>query len=239
MKQSMRKLNLRTKRLLTAALALACALALVGVTRAWLAHERAVAALAAVDLPMSLLIRAGADEDKAYLDLSNIDVTQADDDGSNFGHKDFVFAVKSAYVSKFKLQLAYTTNNRFSYELYPAAECEATDPDMSVIYSPQSGPDVYYRTSGSKITLTALNAQAGDPKLAKSDDSYAEDTYGEYSNVNRYAYPLYFQSAAQDPVPSVGGTSLNYFILRVIWDVGSNERETDMIYIAAKTVSDD
>ena len=238
-----------------AALALVCALISGGVTFAWLTNQRTIAAVAAVDTPRSLWITAGHAEDAMFLDLSNIDVTIRPSDYATKGYyKDFVFAVKGAYISQYKIQLAYTTNNQFSYELYHATDVtpQSGAPESYNVeyYSKQYTRNYYYSidttytaelTRG--IAKTKLNPTGGsqDAKTAKTSDGYSKETYeglatsGQYANIDTYAMPIYEQTDSSiNSQPGSDNTFVNYYILRVKWDMRVNDRETDMIYISAK-----
>lgn len=80
---------------------------------AWFYFGRKAAAPADIDNPLAIYIKAGNKEDIKYIDLSNIDKTQ----GTTY---DVVFSVCGTNVEFYKLQLAFTTNNQFEYEIYPA-----------------------------------------------------------------------------------------------------------------------
>ena len=175
-------------------------------------------------------------EDVRYLYLNGIDATDTEHE-----YVDFVFCVYGKSISKFKLQLAYTTNNQFTYEIYAASEA-AVDSDGAVKYithdenSPQT---YYYKATGEAIAGTYLNDTTdGGETIADSTKHTA--TYGSYSSskVNRYAEPIYWQTDSA----ILGNSShvfVKYFILRV-WkgDKTVNDRETDVICIAAKSSSD-
>ena len=208
-------------------LILACVFAAATAARAWLSYERRAAAIAEIDAPMSLWIRAGNNEDAMYIDMSNINVAGGQK------YKDFIFAIAGEYVSSFKIQLAYTTNNQFSYELYKAEEVESTDPYDVEYYSKLTDGYRYYSATGSEISMTVLNGQDGSDRLAigSTSDYYYSETYGSYTNVHKNARPIYCQTGSAITVESTPFTE--YFILRVKWDERENDRETDMIYISA------
>ncbi len=250
MKQSNEKRN-HALRALAVVLAVACVLAAARASWAWLTRERAVVAVARVDAPMSLLINAGNAEDKQYLDLSNIDVNDS-------GHEEFVFAVSGAYVNQFKLQLAYTTNNEFTYQIYPAVSCAQAEAEVTYFsrqrYAAGETPyEFYYKRApgAAAYSMTARNPKDGTSvRLAAPDgnsgdvDDLYDRTYGDYANVDAYAVPMYWQTGLiqvgeGDAVPGQSYAFVKYFILQVNWettgdDKRSNDRETDMIYIAAK-----
>lgn len=244
---------------------------------AWLSgHE--VVVYAPINTSTSLYIGAGNEEDIKYLYLENIDLT------SDVRHKDYVFSVSGAFVRHYKIQLAYTTNNQFTFELYRAivvagdnAFASVASPtlvnirnyyekvngeyvkttdtainanktyyvvDADVKYTTQEGEDIYYKISGSAIAGIIPNETASNSNLGKNNDYYYSDTYGSYRNVNKYAIPLYWQMASTvDISKEVDGQQVrddfpHFYILRVIFgDKEINDRETDIICIAAKDFS--
>ena len=187
-------------------------------------------------------------EDVRYLYLEGID-TRSNTDGN--AYQDFVFCVYGENISNYKLQLAYTTNNQFTYEIYNAEEWneEGDIPDGAVRYVAQGHQHTYYYTaSGDAISGTYLNDKttAAGEKLGKdsSDESayaapqqYHIQTYGSYNNVQKYAEPIYWQTT----LPIQGNARqafVKYFILRVRENSKRvNDRETDVICIAAKSIS--
>lgn len=238
----------RWKAALIAALTILCAVAGAFTSWAWLSNERRAAAIVAVDVPMSIVITAGNQNNAQYLDLSNIDkATGAYDETEGKYYKDYVFAVTGTYLNAYKLQLAYTTNNQFTYKIYKAYK--ATAAEIATAQSLQgyvkyqakidSQPTFYHQIADSpNVPMTLLNA-SNDPMVAvKSGDFYAT-TYGTYdvSKVDPYAMPLYLHSgelAVRNRIDN--GAVVDYFILRVYWTGNQNTRETDMIYISAKAV---
>ncbi|MBR3641488.1 MAG: hypothetical protein IKN53_05620, partial [Oscillibacter sp.] len=197
---------------------------------AWLHTSRQVAAVAPVDNPMSIYINAAHQEDIQYMDLSDIDMERERPNGTRYNYQDFVFTVQGEYIRAFRLQLAYTTNNQITFEIYQAEE----DPNGDVLYvSAEDGSSVYYSADGGALPLTYLNAQSGN-KLA--NNTLHTDTYGSYNNVNLYAEPIYCQTTNTIAVRHREGIRFhNYFILRATWPAErTNDKETDIIYIAAK-----
>ncbi len=210
-----------------------------GVSYAWLRSQRRVAAGALIDSPMSIYINAGHLEDVLYLDLSGIDMERTDPlSGDRYNYQDFVFAVRGEDLQYFRLQLAYTTNNQFQFELYRALEY-ASPAAGRVEYHAANGTSYYYERNGAKLTLNYLNTLSGD-MLGDPADELNVETYkaggGKYGNVDQYAEPVYCKVANAIAVENLDGLNFyNYFILRVKWDPSrQNDRETDILYIAAK-----
>lgn len=212
---------------------------------AWFALRNGVLSYAPVANPELLFIGAGHRnfdsveheftddhfEDIRYLYFYGIDVESGE------SYYDYVFCVYGTMVSGYKLQLAYTTNNQFSYEIFPATE-SLSNSSGAVPYTTHSDTPqtYYYKATGSALAGSFLNAQTvGGEKLA--DNTKHTATYGAYNNVNKYAEPLYWQTTNAEN-GYLTGDFINYYILRV--NVGSkavNDRETDVICIAAKSFS--
>ena len=213
-------------------------------TYAWLYFERRTVAIKEIADPTAINISAGNHENYMYIDLSGIDLY----DGT---YKDFVFGISGTNINTFQMQLAYTTNNQFTFEVYRATEGavpSGVNPVGVVYYTThESTPRTltYYTTSNQVLNGTLVN-QKGDANLGKnqSDSSgdsknYYEKTYDDYSNVDKYAIPLYWQINDIVPTDVVNHDFCNYFILRVKWDGENrtNNKETDILYISAKRQS--
>ena len=228
---------------------LALSLAVTIPSFAWFARK-SVAAYAPVSANESLYIGAGhieiieredhthafdqdvPFEDVRYLYLNGIDATDVEHE-----YQDFAFCVYGEAITLFRLQLGYTTNNQFSYEIYNANEAQI-DSDGAVAYVTHGDTPAtyYYKATGEAIPGRLLNV-TGAATIANLDRH--TDTYGEYSSsyVNQYAEPIYWQT--NDAISgNSSGPFVKYFILRVYKeDKTVNDRETDVICIAAKSSS--
>ncbi|MBQ7715642.1 MAG: hypothetical protein IJT70_07220 [Clostridia bacterium] len=222
---------------------------------AWLVRGRRAAGVVEIDDPTSIYINAANKEDIRYLYMSGIDLeststthpTQA-----NKKYKDFVFCVRGI-ADAYKLQLAYTTNNQFEFELFHATKATGAVPEGAVaVVDYETHPDriaqQYYAAPGVRaITGHFLNRQteteANGKILAYTNDTYEQRTYGTYGDtagrVNEYAYPIYWQADdAIHTTPDQNGEFCDYYILRVIWEnTRRNDKETDIIYITARNIT--
>lgn len=201
---------------------------------AWLIVRKSLAAYAPVSANEALYIGAGhaeADtfENVRYMYFNGIDA--ADE------YSDYVFCVFGHFVSGFRLQLAYTTNNQFTYEIFNAIESD-TYSEGAVAHTTHTEPvaTYYYTIDGTAIAGAFLNATTVDGETVATGAEHTV-TYGSYSssNVNKYAEPLYWQTSAAITGDS-HGDFVKYFILRVhTGNKASNDRETDVLCIAAKS----
>ena len=68
-----------------------------------------------------------------------------------------------------------------------------------------------------------------------TNNPYFSNTYGNYENLNQYAVPIYWQTTGYQ-TGDRDSDVVNYYILRVIMNGKNvNDRETDIICIAAKS----
>lgn len=216
-------------------------------TASWFFLSRNVAAVAEIDNPTSIYITAGNREDVTYLDMSSIDLEVTPRE------KYFVFSVGGLGLSSYQLQLAYTNNNQFSYELYHAVEVSESDthkvaylthndPPSWKYYAidPDSDPD---SSESAAIAGHFLNLDGSSGDIRAGNGKH-EDTYDSYSSVHPYAEPLYWQTNSPISVRSNGSIIhpdpddpskfCDYYIIKVTWPKGrTNDRETDLLYISA------
>lgn len=255
-----RQPNSRLKSIVKAsiALTLVCAAFLLALTAyAWFYYGRTAAGVVEISNPNAIFINAANQEDIRFFDLGNIDVEDREN-GEGQTYKDIVFCIKGKNVHRYKIQLAYTTNNQFEYEIYHAelAENEGSVPGNAmshVIYDTHDSTPVtqhYYVPAGSTKLAGSLLNDAGDPdeKLAKDQteaDFWYKKTYAPdenetdqtYDYHHKYAVPLYWQTDSLILNPEEK-EFCHYYVLRVVWESGAhNDKETDIIYISAKNLS--
>lgn len=170
----------------------------------------------------------------------------------------YVFSVFGTNTEKFKLQLAYTNNNQFKYNLYSATEQDTKPAGSSINYVTHSNshttskaifssdlsilPDIpLYYVQDSQLSMTYLNIKSGsNDLLARTDDSYYQNNYGANTNVQERSVPIYCQTGNIDVLNSTSNKQFhNYFVLEVTWDTTRNaeKKETDMIAITVQRVS--
>lgn len=211
---------------------------------AWFSHQRNIATMAKINSPASLNLKAGHEEDIIQLKLSGINVG----DENTSGSKDFVFSVEGKDVSGYKLQLAHTTNIKFTYSIYKAIELAANE-DGAVKYVTANEEDIYYRKTialaGSYVNNTTKNSRT------IGNNQYTDKSYTNGESIQDFAEPLYWQvTSAINPKEIYEGTTsynaysgvsgkdkefLNYYVLHVEWDASViNDKETDIVYITAK-----
>lgn len=187
---------------------------------AWLYMQRSMETITKVNMPYALRIGAGDTQPIQQLELSNIDVS------GETKYKEVVFCVYSAQAEKkYQLQLAYTTNIGFSYQIYKAS----IDPQGDIDYL-----GIKYK-KGESLDGKYLNKDS----TGYATEAYHTTTYGNYdsSHVQKSAEPLYWKTNAVETLPTKSKSNdfyVNYYILRISWDDNvQNNKETDMIYLMA------
>lgn len=212
----------------------------------WFARGKQLLAYAPITSPEALYIGAGhrdtvngTFEDIRYLYFNGIDANDAD------GWSDYVFCVYGTAISGFNLQLAFTTNNQFEYEVYVASESPTPTANTLVDYQAHDEEQTHYYyeidqevNSGNPVAGSFLNLDAveyANNDLYLANNSRHASAYGLYGNVNRFAEALYWQTDSPIAGDSTGEFVV-YFILRVKTNgKTSNDRETDILCISAKS----
>ena len=204
---------------------------------AWLAADKRLLAYAPVSSPEALYIGAGhrdilnnTFEDIRYMYFDGLDAEDED-------YVDKVFCVYGKGISNYRIQLAYTTNNPFVYELYHATESDTYSEGAIEYKTHQETPATYYYSiSGEAMSGAYLN-KAELESIANSNKHL--ETYGSYLNVQKNAEPIYWQTPASPA--EVGDNKddfVNYYILRVCkGSITQNTKETDILCIAARSVT--
>ena len=180
---------------------------------AWFYHQRSMQTITRINAPNALQI-GGPGENRAIanLELSEIDVSEP-------GFKDVVFCVYSARKCAYDLQLAYTTNIDFGYSIFPA---QKNNQGGSSTVS--SFGETYFFKADNPITLNRV-------------ENSHNKTYGNYNEVQTKAEPQYWKASDRKlPDTSDNGYHVDYYVLRISWGENfQNDKETDMVYIMAKS----
>ena len=211
---------------------IACVLvlsAIGAVAFAWLAPYKGLVSYAPISSPEALHIGAGNGDNVRYMRFDGLDVESNDD------YFDKVFCVYGSGVASYKIQLAYTTNNPFTYNIFHADQSDEYSAGAVEYVTNETTPrTLYYSVNGAAIAGTFLNKD--DPEDLIANDDLHDHTYGEYDEVQINAEPVYWQTASAE-TGNERRYFVNYYILRVYKnDKTSNDRETDVLCIAAKTV---
>ena len=130
----------KKKKILLLTLAVLGLIAVGIVVYAWFFYKRQVETLTWIKTPIRLEIGSGNNHDIAYLDMGSID---ADTEGNAV---DYVFCVYGEPIDIYSLQLSYTTNIPFSYDIYRAnlSSSENSNTDDTTVdftYNDESGTE--------------------------------------------------------------------------------------------------
>ncbi|MDY4754088.1 MAG: hypothetical protein SO355_01920 [Candidatus Faecousia sp.] len=192
---------------------LALLLAAVG-TVAWMRYIRSLQTVTMVQVTNLSLV--GPDDNTLAIDLGDLDVST----GGSVG-KEYVFGVKSVNLKTCTIQLAHTTNIRFTYEIY-----KATKNDNSFTYDDSDLVDGDYLNKNENNVAF----QGDNDYFTKTYENQVETPY----SVQENAAPLYWQSDSDNPV-SITENDITYFVLKVTWENQKNTKETDMVYLTVGT----
>ena len=229
------------RRYITSIIALIVTLVIfLAVTLAWFFRQRELDTLSWIKTPMVLKILSGKEHDIAQLDMGSIDVAKGD--------RYYVFCVYGKPVDNYSLQLAYTTNIPFYYDVYRADDKQIGSIDLTY-----NGEVFYYNESDRVIAAKPLSelSKLGDNEVKKHQRhslSYGDEK-GNYpvdvAKVQKNAEPLYWLASNSNGVSLMKPENImtekngdkyfcDYYVIRVHWDAGtvSNNKETDMIYLS-------
>lgn len=250
MKDKVNKIKKKTVLLFTLA---ATGLILVGViVYAWFFYKRQLDTLTWIKTPIRLEIGSGNNHDIAYLDMGSIDADTQDHSMT------YVFCVYGEPIDMYSLQLAYTTNIPFYYEVYRAqlsTSSQTTSDNIVTVpftYTDNSGEHTenftYDKSSTPVISAMPLSKmdEAEIKKHQSHNLSYGDENGQnavDSSKVQKNAEPLYWLASENNldmlnpknkGKNAFGGDCFcDYFVLRVYWDENtvSNDKETDMVYL--------
>lgn len=232
----------KKRKLILSGAALVISALLLAISYAWFCTQREMTTAAWIKAPIVLDIRAGNDQDIKYLDMGDIEVGEG-----KAGSKDYVFCVYGKPVDNYSLQLAYTTNIAFHYDVYRADLVE------------NGSGEVTFESPGNKATFDIV----GNPvirglsmnEIKENNESPAKYqshdlSYGDEKKENIVARtkvqannePLYFL-AEENGVKVMKPRNilknntdfLDYYVIRVSWKAGEvhEDKETDIVYLTA------
>ena len=228
------------RRLMISGVALVMSGLLLVVSYAWFYTQREMSTAAWIKAPIVLDIRAGNNQDIKYLDMGNIEVGETD------GYKDYVFCVYGKPVDNYSLQLAYTTNIAFHYDVYRVDLSENGD----IVFQSPDGSATFKRVNDTPVikglSMNEIKAQNLSPSQYQSHDlSYGDEkkeNIVDRNKVQRNNEPLYFLAEengvkVMKPRNILNNNKdfLDYYVIRVSWKAGEvhEDKETDIVYLTA------
>lgn len=196
--------------ILAALAVIAVVLVVAALTFSWFLTNNSLSTVAKVDSPAELKITVPGESAATQLDLTNdADYDKPAADGRVYRRR--AFSVDSGGKA-FELQVANTTNIKdLSVKIYRAT-----------VNKPSADGDVkgdgYSWSKGAEVT-----------DFTPIDDSKGKsETFGDYKNVQTDAVPKYrwkqFEAA-----------SVTNFIIECSWPQADNYKETDVVYLIAKS----
>lgn len=226
---------------------------LIGVTLSWFFNKRELDSLTWIKTPIRLDIRSGNDHDIAYLDLGSIDADTPDRTIER------VFCVYGEPVDNYSLQLAYTTNIPFYYDIY-RANYDENNGNVVFTYTDKEGDHTekfsYATDSTGKVLDPVIQAKPLNTmdKTEIADHQSHTLSYGDekglnpvdQSKVQSNAEPLYWLAHenglnvmnpknVQTDTTTKSSYFCDYYVIKIHWDENTviNDKETDMIYLTA------
>ena len=248
MDNSENKKNNKTRKMyISSVFALILALtALIGVTLSWFFYRRELDTLTWIKTPIRLDIGSGNNHDIAYLDLGAIDANTPSRTIER------VFCVYGEPVDIYSLQLAYTTNIAFYYDIYRASY-DSNNGNVIFAYTDKDGEHTekfsYNTNSDPVIQAKPINKLSKDEITVHQNHtlSYGDDkglNPVDTSKVQSNAEPLYWLASenglnVMKPQNVQTNTTTNsacfcdYYVLKIHWEEGTviNDKETDMVYL--------
>ena len=216
---------------------------LLAVSFGWFYRQREMSTTAWIKAPIVLDIRAGNNQDIQYLDMGDIEV------GTGDGYQDYVFCVYGKPVDYYSLQLAYTTNIAFHYDVYradldPKGATKFESPNNSARFTLVGEPVI------SGLSMKEIVEKGESPKKYQSHSlSYGEEQGSnivDRKKVQDNNEPLYFLASEEKDgnhvsviqprgVSENGEDFFDYYVIRVSWKAGEvhEDKETDIVYLTA------
>ena len=196
--------------ILAALAVIAVVLIIAALTLSWFLTNNSLSTVAKVDSPAELKITVPGESAATQLDLTNdADYDKPAADGRVYRRR--AFSVDSG-GKEFELQVANTTNIKdLSVKIYRAT-----------VNDPSAAGDVkgdgYSWSKGAEVTdFTPID-----------DGNGKSETFGDYKNVQTIAVP-------KNRWKQFEAASVTNFIIECSWPQADNYKETDVVYLIAKS----
>lgn len=232
----------KKRKLILSGAALVVSALLLAISYAWFCTQREMTTAAWIKAPIVLDIRAGNNQDIKYLDMGDIEVGEG-----KAGSKDYVFCVYGKPVDNYSLQLAYTTNIAFHYDVY-RADLNADGSGKVTFESPDNRAtfDIVGNPVISGLSMNEIKEKKESPAKYQSHAlSYGDEKKENIVASNKVQAnnePLYFL-AEENGVKVMKPRNilknnkdfLDYYVIRVSWKEGEvhEDKETDIVYLTA------
>lgn len=229
----------KNRKLILSGAALVISALFLVVSYGWFYVQREMTTTAWIKAPIVLDIRAGNNQDIKYLDMGNIEVGEG-----KTGSKDYVFCVYGKPVDNYSLQLAYTTNIAFHYDVYRADL--VNDDSGDVVFESPEGNAMFKKVGKPVISGLSMNEikknKEFPTKYQSHDLSYGDEkkeNIVDKSKVQVNNEPLYFL-AEENGVKVMRPRNIikneyfiDYYVIHVSWKAGEvhEDKETDIVYL--------
>ena len=228
----------KNRKLILSGAALVISALLLVVSYGWFYVQREMTTTAWIKAPIVLDIRAGNGQDIKYLDMGNIEVGEG-----TAGSKDYVFCVYGKPVDNYSLQLAYTTNIAFHYDVYRADLVE--NGSGTVVFESSNNKATFNKIGVpviSGFSMNEIKEKGESPTKYQSHDlSYGDEkkeSIVDKSKVQVNNEPLYFLAEENGvkvmrPRNIIGNEFIDYYVIHVSWKAGEvhEDKETDIVYL--------
>ena len=229
----------KNRKLILSGAALVISALLLVVSYGWFYIQREMTTTAWIKAPIVLDIRAGNNKDIKYLDMGNIEVGEG-----TAGSKDYVFCVYGKPVDNYSLQLAYTTNIAFHYDVYRADLVENGPGD--VVFESPENKATFNKVGNPVISGLSMNEIKENNESPTKYQSHAlsygdekKESIVDKSKVQVNNEPLYFL-AEENGVKVMRPRNIikneyfiDYYVIHVSWKAGEvhEDKETDIVYL--------
>ena len=229
----------KNRKLILSGAALVISALLLVVSYGWFYVQREMTTTAWIQAPIVLDIRAGNNKDIKYLDMGNIEVGEG-----TAGSKDYVFCVYGKPVDNYSLQLAYTTNIAFHYDVYRADLVENGPGD--VVFESPENKATFNKVGNPVISGLSMNEIKENNESPTKYQSHAlsygdekKESIVDKSKVQVNNEPLYFL-AEENGVKVMRPRNIikneyfiDYYVIHVSWKAGEvhEDKETDIVYL--------
>lgn len=221
--------------------ALAVIVLIIGLSLMWFVNNKALSTVGKIQAPAQLKVLGPNQSAIEQINLSYSEAMKDKIDSDNDGTATINrgFCVQSNGKG-FELQVANTTNiSGLEINIYRVADASASASDATI--AGVSGTTKYSWKIGDEVTgFTFINASDDNHNLAKDfDDSYKQ-TFESYKNVQKNARPLYrYRKFSQDELDKNGNEPAvaTNFIIQCKWKTKPNVKETDVVYLIARSTN--
>lgn len=227
---------------LMAALALVAVIVLIiGLSLMWFVDNKSLSTVGKIQEPAKLKVlgpnQSAIEQINLSYDEAMKDTIADNDDGTATIRRGF--CVQSGGTD-FELQIANTTNiSGLKIKVYRVSDAKASADKATI--AGVSGTTTYSWKKGDEVDFTLINpAKPGDESLAEELKAENDPTFENYKNVQKNARPLYrYKTFSGDDLYGDGDVPnvATNFIIECTWNTKPNVKETDVVYLIARSVS--